>query len=329
MRIAVVGATGNVGSSLVERLAADDRSTSIVGIARRVPTVELPKVEGRSADVRRDDLAALFDGVEAVVSLAWLIQPFRRPDVLSSVNVAGTRRVFEAAAEAGVPSVVYGSSVGTYSRKADDRPVDESWPTDGIPSCPYSRDKAAVERLLDRFEADHPEVRVVRLRPALVFKRGAAAEITRYFLGSQRLARRLPRRWPVAPIPTGLVTQCVHSHDLANAYIASIFSDASGAFNVAADPVVDARTLERDYAVRTVGIPSAAVRAAMSAAWHARLQPVDPSWLDMAMQTPTMDCSRARDILAWRPEHSSTATMSELYGGIRRQAGQPTPALRT
>jgi len=327
MRIVVVGATGNVGSSLVERLSVDDRATSIVGVARRAPTVELPKVEWRAADVRRDDLVPLCEGADAVVSLSWLIQPSRRPDVLSSVNVDGTRRVLDATAEAGVPALVYGSSVGTYSAKVNDDPVDESWPAGGIPSCPYSRDKATVERMLDRFQQDYP-LRVVRLRPALVFKRGAAAEITRYFIGSQTLARQLPRRLPIAPMPRGLVMQCVHSHDLALAYAEAIFSEASGAFNIAADPVIDAGAIEERYAVRSVGLPRAAVRAAMAAAWHARLQPTDPSWLDMAMQVPTMDCSRAHEQLGWRAQHDSTEALSELYRGIRAQVGLPTPSLR-
>jgi hypothetical protein len=65
----------------------------------------------------------------------------------------------------------------------------------------------------------------------------------------------------------------------------------------------------------------------MSAAWHARLQPTDPSWLDMAMQVPTMDCSRAQGVLGWRAEHSATESLSELYRGIRKQVGLPTPSL--
>ena len=327
MRVVVVGATGNVGSSLVERLSVDARVTSILGIARRLPTVKLPKVEWRAADVRRDDLKSLFDAADVVVSLAWLIQPSHQPRVLSSVNVEGTRRVLRATAEAGVPSLIYASSVGTYSAKQSDEPVDESWPTGGIPSCPYSRDKATVERMLDRFQEDH-DLRVVRLRPALVFKRGAAAEITRYFIGSQTLARHLPRRLPIAPMPRGLVIQCVHSHDLATAYVEAIFSEASGAFNIAADPIIDAGRIEERYGVRSIGLPPAAVRGAMAAAWRARLQPTDPSWLDMAMQVPTMDCSRAHVLLGWGAEHNATEALSELYRGIREQIGLPTPSLR-
>jgi UDP-glucose 4-epimerase len=328
MRIVIVGATGNVGSSLVELLSQDDRASSILGLARRAPEVELAKVEWRAADVRGADLGSLFTGADVVVSLSWLIQPSHRPDVLSSVNVTGMQRVLEALPVARVPALVYASSVGTYSRKRSPAPVDESWPTSGIASCPYSRDKATVERMIDRFQQRHPAVRTVRLRPALVFKRGAAAEITRYFLGPPAAARRLPRRLPVAPMPQGLTMQCVHSHDLAAAYAAAIFSHADGPFNIAADPVIDAATIRAAYDVRPVPLPAAAVRAAMAAAWHLRLQPTDPSWLDMALGVPVMDCGRAHEVLGWRPEHTSIEALSELYGGIRDQASQPTPTLR-
>ena len=95
----------------------------------------------------------------------------------------GSARVFRAAADAGVASLVYASSVGAYSPGPKDRRVDESWPANGITSSFYSRHKAAVEKLLDRFEREHPQVRVVRLRPGLIFKREAASGIRRLFAG--------------------------------------------------------------------------------------------------------------------------------------------------
>jgi len=55
-------------------------------------------------------------------------------------------------ADAGVPSLVYASSVGAYSRGPKDRRVDESWPVAGIATCAYSRQKAEVERRLDALE---------------------------------------------------------------------------------------------------------------------------------------------------------------------------------
>src|SRR3954447_17694532 len=183
MRIAVTGATGNVGTSVVAALVAAPRVDSIVGLSRRVPETPLPGVEHVSADVARDDLVPHLTGADVVIHLAWLIQPSRNRQALADVNVAGSRRVFEAAAAAGVGTVVHASSIGAYSRGPKDRPVDESWPTGGTPSSFYAVDKAAVERILDGFERAHPDLRVVRLRPALIFKRDAASEIRRLFVG--------------------------------------------------------------------------------------------------------------------------------------------------
>nr|MDQ3642013.1 NAD-dependent epimerase/dehydratase family protein [Actinomycetota bacterium] len=183
MRVVVTGATGNVGTSLVRLLAADPAVTSVVGLARRRPDLVVPKVEWVAADVSRDDLDGPFAGADVVVHLAWLIQPSHRIDVLEATNVAGTKRVFEAAARCGAHTLVYASSVGAYSPGPKDPPVDEGWPTEGIGSSFYSRHKAATERLLDHFEAEHPAIRVVRLRPGLIFKGEAASGIRRLFLG--------------------------------------------------------------------------------------------------------------------------------------------------
>src|SRR3712207_674537 len=115
MRIAVLGATGNHGSSLVRRLSRDPDVEAITGIARRLPELELPKVTWTSADVTKVDLAPLLAGHDAVVHLAWLIQPGRNEHITHATNVEGSSRVFEAVARAEVPTLVYASSVGAYS----------------------------------------------------------------------------------------------------------------------------------------------------------------------------------------------------------------------
>src|SRR4051812_13626162 len=127
MRIVVVGASGNVGTSVLRALAADDGVDSIVGVARRLPRLPAPKTEWKLADISRDDLLPVFRGADAVIHLAWLIQPSRDEATLRATNVEGSRRVFEAVAAAGVPSLVYASSVGAYSPGPKDRAVGEDW----------------------------------------------------------------------------------------------------------------------------------------------------------------------------------------------------------
>lgn len=201
MRVAVVGATGNAGTSLVELLSEDPSVDSIVGVARRVPSADLGKVQWRRTDIAVDDLQPLFAGADAVVHLAWAIQPSRNLAETEHINVGGSRRVFEAAARVGVSKVVYASSVGAYSSSDKTVRRDESWPTGGIPTSFYSRQTAAVEDILDHSQEEHPEVAVVRIRPALMFKREAASEIRRRFFGPFVPSWLFNRKWlPFDPL---------------------------------------------------------------------------------------------------------------------------------
>src|SRR3712207_1243913 len=89
MRIVVVGATGNHGSSLVRRLARDPEVDAIVGIARRAPSWSVDKVSWHTADVSKPGVALepVFRGADAVVHLAWLIQPARDERITAATNV--------------------------------------------------------------------------------------------------------------------------------------------------------------------------------------------------------------------------------------------------
>jgi UDP-glucose 4-epimerase len=328
VRIVVTGASGNVGTSVLRALADDQAVSEIVGVARRLPSRAFARTTWHRADVSRDELTPLFRDADVVIHLAWLIQPSRDEALTQRVNVEGSARVFEAVARAGVPALVYASSVGAYAPGTDQRPVDESWPTTGIATSFYSRHKAAVERLLDSFEAEHPDVRTVRLRPALIFKRDAATGIRRLFMGPllpNRLVR--PGVLPVLPYPRGLRTQAVHSLDVGEAYRLAATQPVTGAFNIAADPVLDDVVIGAILGARPIQLAPEIVRRAAWASWKLRLQPTSPGWLDMGMLSPIMDAARAREDLGWKPRFSAVETLRELLDGLREGAGIQTPPL--
>jgi UDP-glucose 4-epimerase len=328
MRVVVTGASGNVGTSLLRALAAADEVEEVVGLARRRPVHDFPKTEWRTADVGRDDLASIFRGADCVVHLAWAIQPSRDLPALRRTNVDGSRRVFRAVGEAGVPALVYASSVGAYSPGPKGRRVDESWPTEGTETSFYARHKAEVESMLDRFQLERSETRVVRLRPGLIFKRSSGAEQRRYFLGPL-FPRPLARRGALAVVPDigGLRVQAVHTRDVAEAYRLAVVGDAHGAFNVAAEPALDARTLARALGARVIPVPPAVARSARAATWQLRLQPTPPGWLDMGLSVPLMDTTRAREELGWQPRRSSLEAIRDVLAGIAEADGEPTPPL--
>ncbi|MEU2337746.1 SDR family oxidoreductase [Streptomyces sp. NPDC006654] len=329
--IVVTGATGNVGTSVVKALAEDPGIGSITGLARRTPDWAPPKTRWAAADIGagRTQLADLFAGADAVVHLAWAFQPTRDPARTWRTNVLGGIRVFEAVAAAGVPVLVHASSVGAYAPGPKDRPVDESWPTHGWPDAAYCREKAYLERTLDIFERDHPEIRVVRMRPAFLFKRESASEQRRIFGGRLLpgpLAR--PELLHFLPDVPGLRVQALHTDDAAEAYRLAVATEVRGAFNLAADPPLDAGVLAERFGARPVRMPRTAARSAIAAAWGLHLLPASPHLFDAVLRLPLMDCTRAHEELGWRPSRTSTEVLDEFLEGMREGAGAATEPMR-
>jgi UDP-glucose 4-epimerase len=329
MRVVVTGATGNVGTSVLRALSADPDVEFVLGIARRLPAEGPPKCAYAAADVGVDELVPLFRGADVVVHLAWAIQPSHDREALRRTNVQGSERVVRAAAEAGARALVVASSIGVYSPRAGSEPTDEAWPRNGVPTSWYSRQKAELERQLDLLEAERPDLRVVRLRPALTFKRESASEQRTLFLGRFAPAALLkPGRLPIVPIPAGLTLQAVHADDVAEAYrLAIVRDDARGPYNVAAEPPLDARRLAGIVGGRLVTVPAGVARAAAALSWRARLQPTSPDWLDLGLGVPVLDSTRIRTELGWREAHDAASTLREFLAGVAAGAGEDEPPL--
>ena len=209
MRIVVLGATGNVGTSLLDALRGDERVDFILGVARRLPA-------------RTDDA---------------------RP-----VQAAPGQR----------------GRLGT-----------------GIPCRRRRRRALACLRLVGRF----------------------------------------------VPDVEGLRFQAVHSYDVGNAYRLAALGDVRGAFNVAAEPVIDPDALACLLHARKLPLPPGVLRGAAAATWKLRLQPSPPGWVDLALQTPLLDTARARHELGWEPRFSGLDALSDAIAGIREGSGAATPPL--
>ncbi|MDQ1669203.1 MAG: hypothetical protein QOE40_1264 [Actinomycetota bacterium] len=334
-RIAVTGASGNLGTALLRHLAEAAPDVQVVGICRRPPRGGDPaydRVQWAAIDITdrsaADQLAEAFVGVEAAVHLAWAIQPSWDPGLLERTNVAGSRTVFESAITAGVGHLVHASSVGVYSPGPKDRPVDESWSRDGVPGSSYSRHKAAVEHALDGLERRPDAPVVARIRPGLIFQREAGSEVARYFLGRLAPTRLIGRRrLPLLPVPDEAVFQAVHASDVADAVHRILELRSMGAFNVAAPPVMTPERLAEVFHARRIALSGRLVRRAADLTWRAHLQPTDAGWVDLAFHAPVMSTARARDELGWVARVDARAALADLLEGMRDGAGTVSPVL--
>ncbi len=332
MRIVITGATGNVGTALLHALGPGD--DEVIGVARRLPDTTAEPYRAASwwaadlgEDVGRAKLADVVQGADAVVHLAWAISPGRDEPPMWRTNDHGTRNVLAAVAAAGVPRLVVLSSVAAYGKAPRWDKVTEDWPCDGIATSAYSRGKAALESLLDRFEENHPEIGVARLRPCAILQRRAAGEFERWLLGPAVPAGIVGRRWLPIPLWTDLRAQAVHSADVAEAIRLVLASRFTGAVNLAAPGVLGADALAGLLGGIRVPAPRSVVRLGALAAWRTGALPLHPGWLDLADNAPLVDTTLAETVLGWKPRHDAASVIAELVAGLRSGEGAASPPL--
>ena len=129
MKYFVTGATGFIGGHLVAKLIArGDQVTCLVrnpDKAARLAQQGVALVKGDVSDraVMRDAMRGV-DGVFHIAALYKFGLEFK--DQMYTANVDGTRNALEAAVEAGVPKIVYTSTVGVFGNTRG-KTVDESY----------------------------------------------------------------------------------------------------------------------------------------------------------------------------------------------------------
>lgn len=154
MKALVTGGAGFIGSHIVDALI--HRGDDVVCIddcssPQNSTFYWNPAAKSYITDIRADDIAGLYEGVDVVFHLAARsrIQPtISNPSESFSVNVLGTQKVLDNCRLAGVKRVVYSASSSYYGQK-NRVPFVESMP----PGCatPYSLSKWQGEEICDLY----------------------------------------------------------------------------------------------------------------------------------------------------------------------------------
>ena len=328
LSVAVTGPTGEIGLPLMTELEQDPAVGAVRGMARRGfdPADEgWEKATYRRGDILdRGSLAALFDGADVAVHLAFAI--FGGREETRRVNLEGSRNVFEAAIDAGVRRLVYASSVAAYGFHAENpQPLTEDVPARGSESFYYSAQKAELESTLDGLLAGS-EVDAYVFRPCVVAGPRATMLVEKVIEGARlgdplptlrRSLGQLPLPRPVLP-DVGAPIQLVHHDDVARALAAAIAGKGEpGAYNLAGEGEIRIGDVARALGWRTVPVPAAAV--GLGAGIASRLTFLSPQleWA-AALRTPVlMDTAKARRQLGWEPRFDAAETLIQTTVSAR------------
>jgi nucleoside-diphosphate-sugar epimerase len=291
-----------------------------------------PAAEGwrKATYVRGDvrDRAAvdeLVAGADAVVHLAFSIMGAGGEEG-REVNLAGSRTVFAAAVAAGVPRLVYTSSVAAYGFHADNpRLLHEAIPPRGTEAHAYSAEKAAVERML-REETEGGATEVYVFRPCIVAgpdARMLVESIPYVQLGERmpgairRLLEAVPVLKPVIP-DNGVMFQLVHHDDVASALRAAALGRGKpGIYNLAGPGTLTMRDLADDLGWYVVPVPELAVDATAEVLTRVPFAPSRAQWIEALRVPVLMDARKARRELRWRPRHGARETLRATIAAAR------------
>jgi UDP-glucose 4-epimerase len=315
-RVAITGSAGLYGRALVREIRRSRPDTRILGIDIREGRSDPPH-EFRPLDIRNPALSSMLAEFRpgAVIHLAYVVEPGRNRAEMRTINVDGTRNLLAATAACGADRLLVASSATVYGAWPDNPPwCDESTPLRPRLDYYYSEHKGVVERLVEEFAADHPEIAVARTRPAII-----CGPAVRNFLSDIFLSL------PIVMLPDGADTplQFVHEDDLARATLAIVERAARGPFNVAPDGVLTQRQIAAAMGVVAVPMPFFVIRAVTSAWWALRLPwfRTPPGFVHYMRYPWVMRSDRLRQELNFAFEHSCRESFRTLLP--RATGGRP------
>ena len=191
-----------------------------------------------------------------------------------------------------------------------------------MPTSPYSQHKSAAERLLDAAQSvEGSTLTVTRMRPGFVLQ-AAGSGLLRYGLPGYVPAAALAAAASPRPQPA-------HSGDprrrRGQAIVRAMRHRIEGAFNLAAEPPLTRDDVAAALGARPVQVPARVLSALVGLTWRARLQALEPGWVDLALSVPQLDSTRARQLLGWAPTVDARTALGDFIAAAREAPTPPDP----
>lgn len=173
MIIAVTGANGFIGRHVCTALVAAGQEVRALvrnpAATAPVKDAEMTAMPSLGATTDLGQLTAALMGVEVLIHLAAHVHVMKAESgdpAFHDVNVAGSARLAEAAAAAGVRRIVFMSSVKAVGERSDSGPMSLS--TVAAPEDAYGSSKRAAEQALEEI-TENSGIELVVLRPTFVY----------------------------------------------------------------------------------------------------------------------------------------------------------------
>jgi UDP-glucose 4-epimerase len=309
LRVAVTGGAGYIGGLLIQRLQEDPDVEHMVAVDVRSPSTPLPsKCAFLRLSVEDRTLADRLRGyrVNALLHLAFILNPIHDEAAMRRINVGGTANLLEACDALGIGNIVVASSGVTYGAKPGHAGfMTEDHPLDQNNSFSYAAHKIEVEKLCREFQEARPDCLLRLLRPSVV----VGPNVDNY------LSRYLQKRYVFIGRGFDPPMQFIHEEDAAGMFHAVLKSAVRGAFNACGDGVVAFTEVAGLLRRSPIPVPVPLLRLVNRVGWQARLSWIaeaPPGLVDYILYPWLMDNTRAKSELGYRFQFTGRQALDDF-----------------
>lgn len=297
MRVFLTGASGYLGSLLMERLAQLPEVESLTGIALNTPRAPLPpRAKFLQLDMRSPDLAAVMAGHDVVVHTACIVLWPAKMSVKErdDINLNGVRNVAQAALANKITRFIHTSSQAAYDPLLAHGQTDvtEDFPL-GKGDSPfyYWNAKAVAERILTEILGS--SMSLTFLRPIYIIGPRNQPVVKSYRENAVNFMGCNPRR------------QFIHEEDVVAAFVRALRTDMPGAYNVVPDDFIRMSDVWKKVGAKFV--PTAPLWLASLVTrirWRYFGSPIHPSWVRDMLVDFTGSNAKLKTT-GWKPQFGS------------------------
>lgn len=324
-RIFITGSSGYMGSELIRQIRQQAPQAVIVGTDVKSPQEDAVPDQFLKGDVRSPEVAAKLREFrpDTVVHLAFVVNPIHNLKLMHSINVDGTRNLFQALADQKPERFLMASSATVYGGFPDNPvPAPETWPCRSRRGFQYAEDKVLLEQMIAEFAESRKEIAVSWVRPCIIYGPRVNNFLSTFLLLT-----------PVIALLDGNDTplQFVHEVDVVAATLAVLKANGRGPYNIGPNDWVPLSQVAQATGAWALKVPFGPVHVLNAAWWGMRLPGAYfPAGLLYFLKHPWVVCSnRLRTELGFRFRYSSRDTLNALLESQGRKGRLPpleTPA---
>jgi len=306
MRLMVTGISGYLGGLLLRSLDDSDFIDEVVGLDVKQPPLRPGKLSFRRGDVRDPGIVEHMRGCDAVLHMAFILDEIKDKTLTDDININGSRNVFDRAVEAGVPWIIFLSSMAAFAGYPDNPlPImDDDYPR-GHRGIYYTYAKAEMEHYLRYLREMHPGLKITVLRPCVIAGPNIGNTVVKLF--SQPFA--------VRPGGCDPETQLITEEDLVQAIMLVLEKGAVGNYNVTSDDYVKLSDLMRERGLRAPSVPLEPLCRLADFSFRLGTSPISSHWIRMLSYHLVGSNEKIKRELGWKPGKTTMQIFRETFAG--------------